>query len=82
MEGRNIVICLTNHSIQKVAVADFSCFGRGMGATSQINEGEVAVSVPRKMILNVETAYADEKLGMKDKKNEKTPLTLHRFHFP
>lgn len=46
-------------------MADFEGFGRGMAAKDQLGEGEVAVMVPRRMILNVETAYSDEKLGMK-----------------
>jgi hypothetical protein len=45
-------------------VADFEGFGRGMAATQKLDEGEITVMVPRKMILNVETAYADEKLGI------------------
>jgi hypothetical protein len=44
-------------------VADFEGFGRGMAAKHQLDEGKFAVMVPRKMILNVETAYAEEKLG-------------------
>eukprot|EP00026_Physarum_polycephalum_P004495 Phypoly_transcript_04516.p1 GENE.Phypoly_transcript_04516~~Phypoly_transcript_04516.p1 ORF type:complete len:687 (+),score=134.99 Phypoly_transcript_04516:103-2163(+) len=48
---------------KKVAVADFEGFGRGMAATKQLNEGEIAVMIPRNMIINVETAYADAKLG-------------------
>ena len=44
-------------------VADFEGFGRGMAANQSLDEGEVVVMVPRKMILNAETAYADEKLG-------------------
>ena len=45
-------------------MADFEDFGRGMAAKQKLGAGEIAVMVPRKMILNVETAYADGKLGM------------------
>lgn len=47
-----------------MGVADFEGFGRGMKTETAIKEGDIAVTVPKQMILNIDTAYADEKLGI------------------
>lgn len=35
-----------------------------MKTESQIKEGDIAVAVPKKMIINIDTAYADDRLGI------------------